>query len=263
MNPPDTAIATTLWRARAPSRLERDDLRLALAHSRLEAAEWRVVRRGLGVMAWCLPAFLVALLGAFLFDRLSVQTKMGSGVLPLVFFFTLTLPISGAGFLVGLVLSLIPPRRARLGGWVAASVVLLVLGIALLLAAEFWREVSLSMLALSFRAGSRVLTLAGVAGLLGSHLAYCLYLAGVARRFAARRLARWCIALLVGLLLEAALLALAEASFVFQVQQVGFDWKDKLFLCSEGVFAVLGAGWAVVLWGLRQCLPREDTGDDD
>jgi hypothetical protein len=261
MNHPDTAIAET--RRRAPSWPECEVLQASPTRASLEAAEWCVVRRGLGVMAWCLAAFLVGVLGILFFHARLVAASLGPAGKLLEFQSALFLPISGLGLVVGVVLSLLPPRRARLVGWIAVSLVALVVGIMLLVTAVFWRQMPARMGALTWSTGTRELVWGSLVALLTSHLAYCFYLAAVARRFEAKRLARCFVACFVALVLQAAFIALAEAAMVAWQQRwvppIHARWREDLWLCAEVTLLTLGAVWVVLLWLLRQRLPREET----
>jgi hypothetical protein len=175
----------------------------------------------------------------------------------------LGLPISVAGFLAGLVLSLVVPRRARLGRWTATFVVGLIVGVVLLGAAFRWREMPFGITAVGWKEGKRLLVLTGLAALLVAHLGYALYLAGVARRFASPRLARCIVVFFACLALQVALVTLVEAALGYWkhpwIPHVRMDWRYDLVRCSAAMLVGMGTIWAGVLWRLRQCMPRAES----
>jgi hypothetical protein len=260
MNFPATAVATSHWAARR----EADELLAALARTRLEAAEWRVVRRGLGLMAGSLAVFLICALGVVSIER---WVALGPILWPLAFLFLVGLPISGGGFLAGVVLSLMVPRRVPSAWWISTAVGGLVAGVVLLLGAWFWRGMSPAIAGVGGKSGALLLVLAGVGALLVAHLGYCLYLAGLARRFDPGWLARWFKVLFVCLALEVGLIVLAEVARRFWLRQawrplVRAGWDEEVFAWVAILAFGTGVAWIVLLWRLRRRLPREETGTE-
>jgi hypothetical protein len=211
------------------------------------------------VLAWSVTCLPISALGFFL-TRWFLGRNEPLGFL-LFIFFLIGLLVGGLGCLVGVGLSLLAPRRARLGGWIGTCVAGLVVGVILLIVALFWRDVPAGMLAFSWKAGTRVLTLTSVAALLVSHLGYCCYQAGIANRYGARGLSGIFVALFCCVALQVVLIAGAESVAVYwgqgRLPVVGFDWRLALFLYTGGVLVVLGVAWSVLLWQLRRCLPCE------
>jgi hypothetical protein len=104
--------------------------------------------------------------------------------------------------------------------------------------------------------------LSGLAALLISHLGYGLYLAGVARRFGASSLGRCFVASFPCLGLQVGLVILVEAALGYWKwfgPSIDAVWKENLMLCSVAMVCALAAAWTVLLWKLRQCLPREEV----
>jgi hypothetical protein len=250
-----TAITTTRWTPAPTARRESDASLAALMQRRMEAAEWLLVRRGIGLMAWSLIAFLICVLGFILACR-------RSAVAPFAFLFLAGLLLSGAGYMVGVVLSLLAPRRARLGGWISIYIAGLVAGVFLLVLAGFWREMMWQITAFTWRGAPRAVALSGVVAVLVGLLAYCLYLAGIARRFGARYLAGGFVVFFGWLALVAGLIGLAEDAVYRQpswIYSAGGDWKRDLFLFAAVLLFALGLVWPALLWRLRRRLPREET----
>jgi len=230
---------------------------LAVTRAHLETAEWRAVRRGLGLTSWGLVGVPAGLLGLFLVHDYLGRTDPPGFLL--LFVSLVGLLCGGMGLVSGVALTLMVPRRARLGRRVGTCFVGLLVGVVLLVTALTWRDVPQAMLSAPWPAGRRVLTLSGLAALLVAHLGYCLCLAGVAGRFGSRRLARGFVVLFGCLLFQVVLIAAAESVAVYGGPRwlpFGTDWKDALILCAGGMQVGLGLAWSVALWLLRRRLPR-------
>jgi hypothetical protein len=112
----------------------------------------------------------------------------------------------------------------------------------------------------------RYLGYAGLTAIVVALLAYCLYLAGIARWFASRRLAVCFVSWLVALALLIALIVVAETSAVFW--RLHFlpggpaTWKKHLVVCSGGMLFGMGLAWLLLVWRLRRLLPFEGSGYD-
>ncbi len=274
MHSSPTSIATT-WRSPFPSeRREADDLRSALMRERL-AAEWQGARKGLGLMAWSMTALLVLVLVGVL--PLCVPGKLFGAanlqfvLLPCTFVSTVGIPIGLVGYVAGVVLSLLAPRRARLGGWIGSYVVGLVAGVVLLAAAAFWPGMTVGVSGSAATVGTWALLLLGVTALAVSLLGYSLYLGGIAERFGARRLARCFVAYFVALVLLGGLIALVQTDFgpwlgrlvLFQGARSKYAQSAAVLICVGPLLVTLALSWPMLLWRLRRLLPRQEIGEED
>jgi hypothetical protein len=183
----------------------------------------------------------------------------------LLFLVLAGLPISGTGFLAGVMPSLMVPRQARLGRWIATIVAGLGVGVVLLCAALFWGKTRFGIPAVSSRPLARIFLLLGITALLIGQLGYVLYLAGIARRFAAPLLARRLVAFFACLALQVVLVVLAEAALGYWKYPwrplLGDSWKDDLVLTSAAILIGMGIVWTGLLWRLRQCIPPARAAD--
>src|SRR5262249_28653334 len=111
-----------------------------LLRAHLETAEWLAVRRGLGLMSGGLAAFPVCALGLFL-----VRLFLGR-IDPVGSFLTgaclVGLLCGGLGFVAGVGLTLMVPRRAQLGRRVRTCLAGLIGGVVLLVTAVTWRDLA-------------------------------------------------------------------------------------------------------------------------
>jgi hypothetical protein len=255
MSSPATVLATTQPATPATSRPEPDAVRSAVARPRAEATEWQVVRTGLTLMSRSLAGFLVCALMIYLSWWVPVIPSWEV----LLFLVLVGLPISGTGFLAGVVLSLVVPRHARLGRWIGTFVAGLGVGVVLVGASLFWGETRFGIPAVFSRAIARIFLLLGIPALLIGHLGYVLYLAGIARRFAAPLLARRFVAFFACLVLQVGLVVVAEAALGYWKYPwrplLGDSWKDDLVLASAAILIGMGMIWTGLLWRLRQCIP--------
>jgi hypothetical protein len=271
MNAPKTALQTTSPPPSRTSRLPPDEVWTAQARTSVDADEWHVVRKGLGLMTGCLTVFLICTVGTLLTD---IRRPDRPPVVLLNFFFFAGLPLSGAGFLAGVVLTLIAPQRAQGKHWVRVYLGGLIAAVGLLLAQRTWQRGGGWQVA-SWSETGRALIAASAAALLLAFLGYCFYLAALARGFGARRLAGCFKAFFAALAVVFGVVALAQATGEFwqhrwaphlvTIRSVGLidlfekPWKGDLFVFAGGMFLVLGVVWTVLLWRLKQCLPP-DTG---
>jgi hypothetical protein len=261
MNPPDTAIVTTP--SYSQSEPESEVLQVARTHVRLAADEWRPVRTGLGLMAWSLAVFLLGALGTAWRSLVPGPSPADPATVLLGF-------LCVSVFLVGLRCSMMPPPRARLGGWITASVLPLAAWVVLFAAVLIGFAIIPGMgLGMNGELAAFVvlsgMALAGVGAPLGSHLAYCLYLAAIARLVGARRLARWLIACFIGFLVQGILIILAVVALA-SLEQRGWAPRARwtaFSLGAGGMILSLGVAWVVLLWRLRKCLPREQLEFND
>src|SRR4051812_33551397 len=105
MNQPTTNIEPPRWTTTQTSRLEPNEVLTAQARTSLDENEWHVVRRGIGLMPWSLCSFLICMVGTLLTGWCRWEDEPVGFLFNFLFF--AGLPIGSAGFLAGVVLSLI------------------------------------------------------------------------------------------------------------------------------------------------------------